>query len=92
MSVYFGKAVEGVDTRIPGRSFGEPMNSMPAASRADLTVKSVSVRLGGTSSVASKRLIVLEVTPAFPASSSVVHLRAFLAALICNPVIIDKPL
>ena len=32
---YFGKCLEGVETRMPGRSLGEPMNSTPAASSAD---------------------------------------------------------
>jgi hypothetical protein len=65
--------------RIPGRSAGDPMNSMPAASKAALTSSSVDVRLGGTSSTASKRLIVLAVTPALLANSSVVQRRAFRA-------------
>ena len=52
-------------TRIPCRSAGDPMNSMPAASKAALTSSNVDERLGGTSSTASKRLIVLAVTPAF---------------------------
>ena len=74
--------------RIPGRSVGEPMNSIPAASRAAFTSSSVDERLGGTSSTASKRLIVLAVTPALLASCSVVQRSAFRAERICVPVII----
>ena len=72
--------------RIPGRSVGEPTNSIPAASRAAFTSSSVDERLGGTSSTASKRLIVLAVTPAVLASCSVVQRRAFRAERICVPV------
>jgi hypothetical protein len=77
-------------TRIPGRSAGDPMNSMPAASKAPLTLSNVDERLGGTSSTASKRLIVLAVTPAFFANCSVVQRRALLADRIWRPVIIDS--
>ena len=77
-------------TRIPGRSAGDPMNSMPAASKAPLTSSNVDERLGGTSSAASKRLIVLAVTPAFFANCSVVQRRALLAERIWKPVIIDS--
>jgi hypothetical protein len=45
----------GVATRMPGRSPGEPMNSIPAASRTALTSRSVEERLGGTPSTLSKR-------------------------------------
>src|SRR5262249_17396310 len=73
------RLARAVVTRIPGRSVGDPMNSMPAVSRAPLTSSNVDERLGGTSSTASKRLIVLAVTPAFLANCSVVQRRAFLA-------------
>jgi hypothetical protein len=66
------------------------MNSMPAASKAAFTSSNVEERLGGTSSTASKRLIVLAVTPAFFANCSVVQRRAFLAERIWRPVIIDS--
>jgi hypothetical protein len=66
------------------------MNSMPAASKAPLTSSNVDERLGGTSSAASKRLIVLAVTPAFFANCSVVQRRALLAERIWKPVIIDS--
>jgi hypothetical protein len=66
------------------------MNSMPAASKAPLTSSNVDERLGGTSSTASKRLIVLAVTPAFFANCSVVQRRALLAERIWRPVIIDS--
>jgi hypothetical protein len=65
------------------------MNSMPAASKAPLTPSNVDERLGGTSSTASKRLI-LAVTPAFFANCSVVQRRALLAERIWKPVIIDS--
>jgi hypothetical protein len=82
-------ALGGVATRrIPGRSVGDPMNSIPAASSAAFTSINVDERLGGTSSTASKRLIVLDVTPALFASCSVVQRRAFRAERICMPVII----
>jgi hypothetical protein len=77
---------------MPGRSVGEPMNSMPAASKAVLTSSRVDERLGGTSSTASNRLIVLAVTPALLASCSEVQRRAFRAERICVPVIIDNHL
>jgi hypothetical protein len=77
--------------RIPGRSAGDPMNSMPATSKAALTPSSVDERLGGTPSTASNLLIVLAVTPDLFANSSVVQRRAFLAERIWAPVIIDKP-
>lgn len=80
---------DGTARRIPGRSDGEPMNSMPAASSAAFTSRSVDERLGGTSSAASNRLIVRLVTPALSASFSLVQRRAFRAARICAPVIID---
>ena len=79
---------KGAARRIPGRSVGDPMNSIPAASSAAFTSSSVDERLGGTSSTASKRLIVLAVMPAFLASCSVVQRRAFRAERICVPVII----
>jgi hypothetical protein len=66
------------------------MNSMPAVSKAPLTSSNVDERLGGTSSTASKRLIVLAVTPAFFANCSVVQRRALLAERIWRPVIIDS--
>lgn len=65
--------------RMPGRSVGEPMNSMPAASNAAFTSSRVDDRLGGTSSSASNRLIVLAVTPALFANCSEVQRRAFRA-------------
>ena len=74
--------------RIPGRSVGDPMNSTPADSNAAFTSSRVDERLGGIPSTASKRLIVLAVTPAFLASCSVVQRRAFRAERICVPVII----
>jgi hypothetical protein len=40
----------GVASRMPGRSAGDPMNSMPADSNAVLTSSRVEERLGGTSS------------------------------------------
>jgi hypothetical protein len=55
------------------------MNSIPATSKADLTESRVADLLRGTPSVASKRLIVLDVTPAFSARSSEVQRRALLA-------------
>jgi hypothetical protein len=76
--------------RIPGRSAGDPMNSMPAASKAALTSSKVDERLGGTLSTASNLLIVLAVTPDLFANSSVVQRRAFLAERIWVPVIIDS--
>ena len=78
--------------RIPGRSAGDPMNSMPATSKAALTSSSVDERLGGTPSTASNRLIVLAVTPDLFANSSVVQRRAFRAERIWAPVIIDSRL
>jgi hypothetical protein len=42
---YLGKAAEGYETRIPGRSFGDPMNSRPAASKTDCISVKVSARL-----------------------------------------------
>jgi hypothetical protein len=65
--------------RMPGRSVGEPINSMPAASNAAFTSSRVDERLGGTSSSASNRLIVLAVTPALFANCSEVQRRAFRA-------------
>jgi hypothetical protein len=55
----------GAERRIPGRSVGEPMSSMPAASNAAITSSSAEDRLGARSSTASNRLIVLLVTPDF---------------------------
>lgn len=48
----------GAEKRIPGRSLGAPMNSMPAASKADFTSCKVLERLAGTPSVASHLLMV----------------------------------
>jgi hypothetical protein len=68
--------------RIPGRSAGEPMNSMPAASKAALTSSRVEERLGGTSSAASNLLIVWIPTLAFLDKVSADQRRAALAARI----------
>ena len=93
-----GRRLRGVDgagvaaKRIPGRSAGDPMNSMPPTSKAALTSSSVDERLGGTPSTASNLLIVLAVIPDLLASSSVVQRRPFRAERIWAPVIIDNHL
>lgn len=72
---------------MPGRLSGVPVNSMPAASRASLTLPKLPPRLGGTSSKASNRAIVAVPTFAASASSLTDQLTAPRAARICLPVI-----
>ena len=64
----------GAAKRMPGRSVGEPMNSMPAASSADFTSWRVEERLGGIPFAASKRLIVRAPTPEWSDNCSIDHL------------------
>src|ERR1035437_7251481 len=64
----------GAERRMPGRSVGEPMNSMPAASSAVFTSWSVEERLGGIPYAASKRLIVRAPTPEWSDNCSIDHL------------------
>lgn len=80
------------ESRIPGLSVGVPMNSTPAASKADCTSCSVVARPGGTPSPASNLLIVWTPTPARVARTSADHRRAALLARICIPVITARPL
>lgn len=59
--------------RMPGRSSGVPMNSMPPASSASVMAFRLARMLGGTPSCVSMRFIVLELTPDACASFSMLH-------------------
>jgi hypothetical protein len=67
------------------------VNSMPAASSADLMSTKLDVRLGGSPSNASYLFIVRPLTPDFWANCSIDHPTAARADRICTPVIIDNP-
>ena len=75
--------------RMPGRSSGVPMNSMPAASRAVLMALIVFIDALAPRALASIRLIVFSDSPALTARSCNESPRAALAILICSPLIID---
>ena len=75
--------------RMPGRSSGVPMNSMPAVSRAFCKVARFALVLLGSPSDASIRLIVLILTPVVVANSATLQRSACLAVLICADVSID---
>lgn len=62
--------------RMPGRSSGEPMNSMPAASSADLMALRLAKVLTGAPPFASIRLIVLMLTEEACASTSMLQPKA----------------
>ena len=62
--------------RIPGRSSGVPMNSMPAASKAFLIALRLALVLVGTPLVASMRLIVLTLIVLETASCSMFQFNA----------------
>jgi hypothetical protein len=66
----------GVERRMPGRSAGEPMNSMPADSKTDWTPSKVDERVSGTPLMNSSRWIVLRLTLHFRANSAADQLRA----------------
>jgi len=75
--------------RIPGRSSGVPMNSMPATSRAFLMASMVLIDALGPFPSASKRRMVFSDSPALEARSCSESPRAARAILICSPLIID---
>ena len=79
----------GVPMRMPGRSSGEPMNSIPAASRASFIASTLGRVLVGSPSSASMRLMVRELTPDNSAKESTLKRSADRAERICVPVIID---
>ena len=68
--------------RMPGRSSGVPMNSMPAASSADLIAFRFAAVLTGIPSRASIRLIVRELIDEAVASASMLQPKAARAHLI----------
>lgn len=72
---------------MPGRWSGVPVNSMPAASRAAITLVKLPERLGGTPSIASNLTIVAVPTLAASANFFTGQPKAPLAARICIPVI-----
>ena len=78
-------------TRMPGRSPGVPINSMPATSSVRRIILRFAAVLFGTPSVASMRMIVRSLTPVSFDSRVIFHPSAALAALICALVIIDNP-
>jgi len=80
----------GLISRMPGRSDGVPINSIPADSSAVFTSISVEERLGGTPSTSSNRAIVFCATFAISASVAADHRKAARDARICAPVIIDN--
>ena len=67
--------------RTPGLSSGDPMNSMPAFSRAFFRESIVLILPEGTPSESSKRLIVETPTPDIEAKSIAVIFNNALAAL-----------
>lgn len=75
--------------RMPGRSSGEPMNSMPASSRDFVIALRLAKVLGGTPSCISIRLMVLELTPDASARRSIFHPIAARAHRIWRPVMLD---
>lgn len=68
--------------RIPGALSGVPMNSMPAASRADCSLTSVATRASGKPEKVSILLIVLSETSQISARSDPDQPKALLAARI----------
>ncbi len=74
---------------MPGALSGEPVNSIPAASKVDLIFVIVDSLLSGKPSWASIRLIVFDATSVLSASSFADHRSALLAARIWSPVNID---
>jgi hypothetical protein len=76
--------------RIPGRSSGVPMNSMPAASRAVFIALIVFVDALGACPSASIRLMVFSDSSALSASSCNESPSAARAIFICIPLIIDN--
>lgn len=68
---------------MPGRSSGEPMNSMPAASIEAVNFSRMANLHEGVPSAPSIDLIVRTETLDLLDSSSIDHLRAARAALIC---------
>lgn len=75
-------------SRTPGLSSGEPMNSMPAASKALCKANKVWLRLVGTPSICSSRFIVGRLTPDRFETSCPVQRSKARAALIWLAVII----
>ena len=75
--------------RMPGRSSGVPMNSMPAASRAVLMAWRLAFVLLGTPAAASIRIIVRLLIAVAEASCSMLQSNAARADRICSLVIID---
>lgn len=67
---------------MPGASFGEPMNSMPADSRADFILVTVDIRASGRPLLASIVEIVLKDTPEIFDKSAPDHPIAVRAARI----------
>ena len=72
---------------MPGRSSGVPMNSMPAASKADFIFAKFSFFEMGTPAISSYRLIVRSPTPDIDANFAIVQFKAPRAARILDPVI-----
>ena len=67
---------------MPGPSSGEPMNSMPADSRADFSLVTVDIRASGRPLLASIVEIVLKDTPEISDKSAPDHPIAVRAARI----------